>query len=48
MELTKDNIKDVLLKAKEDLIYKAIDYSTGNPVDLRDVYNLRGKDEQGK
>lgn len=48
MELTKDNIKDVLLKAKENLWYMAIDCSTGNPVDLRDIYNLRGKDEQGK
>lgn len=46
MELTKDNIKDVLSKAKEELWYMAIDSSTGNPVDLRDVYNLRGKDEQ--
>lgn len=48
MELTKDNIIDALLKAKEDLWYMAIDYATGNPVDLRDVYNLRGKDEQGQ
>lgn len=48
MELTKDNIWKAFEKAKEDLIYKAIDCSTGNPVDLRDVYNLRGKDEQRK
>ena len=33
--ITKENVKDVLLKAKEKLWYTAIDCSTGNPVDLR-------------
>ena len=35
MELTKDNIKDIYLKAKEKLKYLAIDYKTGNPVNIR-------------
>ena len=48
MEVTKDNIKDVLLKAKENLWYMAIDYNTGNPVDLRDVYNLREKNNENR
>ena len=34
--ITKENVKDVLLKAKEKLWYMAIDCSTGNPVDLRE------------
>lgn len=33
--LTKNNIKNVLAKAKEKLWYMAIDCKTGNPVDLR-------------
>lgn len=37
--ITKENVKDVLLKAKEKLWYMAIDFSTGNPIDLREIYN---------
>lgn len=32
--ITKDNVRDILLKAKEKLWYMAIDCLTGNPVDL--------------
>ena len=35
-KITKENVKDILLKAKEKLWYMAIDCSTGNPVDLRE------------
>ena len=35
MILTKDNIKNILTKAKEKLKYMAIDSKTLNPVDLR-------------
>lgn len=34
--ITKENVKDILLKAKEELWYMAIDCATGNPVDLRE------------
>ena len=34
--ITKENVKEVLLKAKDELWYIAIDCSTGNPVDLRE------------
>lgn len=34
--ITKENIKDILSKAKEKLKYMAIDLKTLNPVDLRE------------
>lgn len=44
--ITKENVKDVLLKAKEELWYMAIDCSTGNPIDLREIYNVHTDDQR--
>ena len=39
--ITKENVKDILLKAKEELWYMAIDCATGNTVDLRERLELQ-------